>query len=361
MFWIPCSSKSKLPNRKRGAKVEGLSALISFFVVVALTSSVFAAKPTHVDQAPSVSFAPTGVFQSIEFETNATTGMGNWARAKRKISAEAASYVACDTGSSKCPTQLRSWRAKLTLWKSLSAETKLLHVNQFANAAIGYTDDRKAFRTADYWATPLESLKGRGDCEDYVLLKYVSLRSLGFFEDQLRIVIANDLESGVGHAVLSVRLGKENYILDNQDNRVLRHDSIKRYAPVYSVNANGRWINIATRDLKKGKPVDVVLVASLEEKIVKPRVNDISPTQTRVMPLPVLRVEKLATEPQLPPSVMTSRLQAVATVALLKPATNVVVSRTTATTKTDLQINLPSMIAGLLRPLLSIAERLAII
>jgi predicted transglutaminase-like cysteine proteinase len=311
-----------------------------------------------LDPTATAAFAPAGVFQSIEFETNATTGMGNWTKAKRKLSAEAASYAACDTGTAKCPTQLRSWRAKLSQWKSLSTQAKLLHVNQFANAAIGYTDDRKVFRTADHWATPLESLKGRGDCEDYVLLKYASLRSLGFSEDQLRIVIVNDLKAGVGHAVLSVRLGKENYILDNQDNRVLRHDSIQRYAPVYSVNAKGRWINIATRDLKKRKAADVVLVASLEDTTVT---NDVSPSQTRVIPLPVLRVEKLAPATQPLPAIMTSRLQAVASVALLKPAASVVLAQTTATSKTDLQINPPSMIANVLRPILAFAERLALI
>ncbi len=42
------------------------------------------------------------------------------------------------------------------------------------------------------------------------------------------------------------------FILDNQDNRVLRHDTVARYAPVYSINAKSRWINIATRALKSG-------------------------------------------------------------------------------------------------------------
>ena len=206
-----------------------------------------------------------GVFQSIEFETNATSGMASWNKAKRKLSAEAANYKACDAGSSKCPAQLRDWRSRLGQWSKLSPRAKLIQVNRFANAAIAYTDDRRAFRSADYWATPLESLKGHGDCEDYVLLKYASLRSLGFAEDQLRIVIVNDLKAGIGHAVLSVKTADGTFILDNQDNRVLRHDSIMRYAPVYSVNAKGRWINIATRDLKKRKVAPVMLVASANE------------------------------------------------------------------------------------------------
>jgi predicted transglutaminase-like cysteine proteinase len=287
-------------------------------IFAALSSpSSFAAKSTTLDLNATAAFAPMGVFQSIEFETNATSGMTSWNKAKRKLSAEAANYKACDAGSTKCPSQLRDWRDKLGQWSTLSPRAKLIQVNRFANAAIAYTDDRKAFRSADYWATPLESLKGRGDCEDYVLLKYASLRSLGFAEDQLRIVIVNDLKAGLGHAVLSVKTAEGTFILDNQDNRVLRHDSITRYAPVYSVNAKSRWINIATRDLKKRRVAPVVLVASMAE------LGDVLPAAaapkfTSQTALPKLRIDIERAKP------MASRLQAVAAISLLHQSLSVV-------------------------------------
>ncbi len=68
-----------------------------------------------------------------------------------------------------------------------------------------YADDKSNYKTADYWATPPQSLRGRGDCEDYALLKYATLRDLGFPERDLRIIIVNDLRKGIGHAVVSVR------------------------------------------------------------------------------------------------------------------------------------------------------------
>ena len=280
------------------------------------TTPAFAAKTTTLDPNTSAAFAPMGVFQSIELETNATTGLANWYKAKRKLSIEAASYKACDAGSAKCPAQLREWRSKLGQWSTLSAKAKLIQVNRFANAAIDYTDDRKAFRSADYWATPLESLKGRGDCEDYVLLKYASLRSLGFAEDQLRIVIVNDLKAGIGHAVLSVKIKNENYILDNQDNRVLRHDSITRYAPVYSVNTKGRWINIATRDLKKRRTAPVVLVASNAE--LGEVLPAAAPRKTaNKLPKPAVIQLVSAEQP------IKFRLQAVAAIAMLHQSVSV--------------------------------------
>jgi hypothetical protein len=146
------------------------------------------------------------------------------------------------------------------------------------------------------------------------LLKYASLRALGFVEDQLRIVILNDLKSGLGHAVLSVKTASGTFILDNQDNRVLRHDSIKHYAPVYSVNAKGRWINIATRDLKKRKVAPVVLVASAAE------LGDVLPAaasfeMAKVIPKPTFKkarnVGYMFAQP------IRSRLQAVAAISLM--------------------------------------------
>ncbi|WP_237707120.1 transglutaminase-like cysteine peptidase [Pseudoalteromonas sp. BSi20652] len=41
----------------------------------------------------------------------------------------------------------------------------------------------------DYWTTPLETLgRGLGDCEDYAIAKYISLRALGVIDDKLRLI-----------------------------------------------------------------------------------------------------------------------------------------------------------------------------
>ncbi len=235
-----------------------------------LAAGLFTASPALAAkratlQPTAAAFNQTGVFQSLEFETNTSTGLGSWYRAISRIENERASYTACDNGSAECPAQLQEWRHKLANWKNLSPQAKLILVNRWGNTAFHYVEDRQVYHTADYWASPAQSLKGRGDCEDYVLLKYESLRALGFSESAMRIVVVNDLLRGIGHAVLSVKTSDGIFILDNQDDRVIRHDSITRYAPVYSVNTKGRWINIATNQLKKHKPNAVELVASAAE------------------------------------------------------------------------------------------------
>ncbi len=193
---------------------------------------------------------PLGVFGSLEFRTNATTGVGEWRRVMVQVSSERALYQQCDSGSSPCPTYLAQWRNKIKAVAASSENTKLAQINSWVNQHIRYTDDRVAFGKSDFWASPAQSLKGRGDCEDYAIAKYVSLLSLGFSDSDMRIIVVNDTRKNLGHAVLSVRTSSGNYILDNQNAAPMLDSQITYYAPVYSINASARWINIATRRIK---------------------------------------------------------------------------------------------------------------
>ncbi len=203
-------------------------------------SPATAAPKATAGSVQQVAFAPTGIFQSLEFETNATAGIDGWRSFFKRLAKEEASLEACTSDAVACPPTLRAWRGRLESWRTLTPRAKLIQVNRWANAVIHYGSDAAIYKLADHWATPGQSLLGRGDCEDYALLKYATLRALGFDENNLRIVVVNDLTKGIGHAVLSARTDEGTFILDNQDSRVLRHDTVSRYAPVYSINATGR-------------------------------------------------------------------------------------------------------------------------
>jgi predicted transglutaminase-like cysteine proteinase len=304
----------------------------------------------------AAAFAPNGVFHSLEFETNATTGIDSWRKFSSRLAKEHASYRACDAGQPACPPALRAWRAKLADWATLSPRAKLIHVNRWANAALRYTEDSSNYQSADHWATPSQSLQGRGDCEDYALLKYATLRELGFAEQNLRIVVVNDLHKRIGHAVLSVRTAGGVFILDNQDSRVLRHDSIARYAPIYSINANTRWINIATRDLKPRKTPPVLLLASADELMLPATQSTMAASATaEPVILPVLKPQLAkATAAGAP---WRQRLSATATAALLSPPA--VDAHKSATSAPPILIRLTPLAASLLNSIWPFATTLA--
>ena len=115
-------------------------------------------------------------------------------------------------------------------------------VNAFLNRAK-YIVDPINWGLKDYWETPGEFFAQFGDCEDYAITKFLTLRLLGFKSKQLRIVIVEDLNLKVAHAILAVYLDGKILILDNQIKQVVDSTSIRHYKPIYSVNQDGWWFH----------------------------------------------------------------------------------------------------------------------
>jgi predicted transglutaminase-like cysteine proteinase len=80
---------------------------------------------------------------------------------------------------------------------------KIEAVNDYMNK-VAFVPDSKNYGEKDHWATPMEFLARGGDCEDYAVAKYVSLRALGIPKDKMRIAIVNDEVMRMPHAVLIV-------------------------------------------------------------------------------------------------------------------------------------------------------------
>ncbi|WP_302413411.1 transglutaminase-like cysteine peptidase [uncultured Desulfovibrio sp.] len=119
----------------------------------------------------------------------------------------------------------------------------LRYVNAFWNA-WPYREDRDVWGREDYWAIPQEFLRRSGDCEDYAIIKYFTLKELGLSPKTMRIVVVRDTVRNLGHAVLAVYMDGTVYILDNLSNAILPHDRLRQYRPQYSVNEQGRWAHL---------------------------------------------------------------------------------------------------------------------
>jgi len=140
---------------------------------------------------------------------------------------------------------LEAWQAFLDSTRYLSASSRrqqIETVNRYLNG-IRYITDIRNWNVEDYWATPQQFFIHDGDCEDYAISKYMSLRALGYTVEELRIVVVEDLNLKVGHAILAVYLGGESYILDNQLRHVVEQSVIRHYKPYYSMNENSWWLH----------------------------------------------------------------------------------------------------------------------
>ena len=137
---------------------------------------------------------------------------------------------------------LKQWNGFLDGIKGLDQRTQLDKVNAFMNQ-FPYIDDITNWGRANYWEAPLEFLHKSGDCKDYAIAKYMSLRYLGWPVDELRLVVLRDMNLSADHAVLAVYFDDRILVLDNQIRDVINADSIHHYHPYYSINEEHWWFH----------------------------------------------------------------------------------------------------------------------
>ena len=119
---------------------------------------------------------------------------------------------------------------------------QLDRINRYMNEAAYITDPRN-YNVADYWATPKQFFDRDGDCEDYAIAKFTSLRALGWDNAHMRIVVLQDLNLKIAHAVLAVYVDGKAWILDNQIKQIVTADTIRHYRPLFSLNEDSWWIH----------------------------------------------------------------------------------------------------------------------
>ncbi len=137
---------------------------------------------------------------------------------------------------------LKNWLAFLERIRDLPPDRQLEKVNHFANNKP-YVLDIENYGVEDYWAIPHELFYNGGDCEDYAITKLFSLRWLGYPVEAMRIVVLQDTNLRIPHAVLAVARDRDIFILDNQIEEVVSHHAIVHYVPVYSINEQHWWIH----------------------------------------------------------------------------------------------------------------------
>jgi len=150
--------------------------------------------------------------------------------------------------------RVESWQALIESSQSLSDTEKLEKVNQFFNSKVMFVNDIAVWGKEDYWATPLEFLsKGAGDCEDYSIAKYFTLKELGMDEQKLRITYVKAVKLNQAHMVLTYFENKRAIplVLDNLDIEIKPANLRKDLVPVYSFNGKGLWLAKARGDGKR--------------------------------------------------------------------------------------------------------------
>lgn len=151
--------------------------------------------------------------------------------------------------------RIDAWQNLLATQKQASEMDKLKVVNLFFNKQVRYVEDIDLWREVDYWETPIEALwKGAGDCEDYAIAKYFSLRHLGVSSDKLRITYVKALRQNRAHMVLTYYATPDAMplVLDSLIDPIQPASQRTDLLPVYSFNAEGLYLPGAKGNKKVG-------------------------------------------------------------------------------------------------------------
>jgi predicted transglutaminase-like cysteine proteinase len=133
------------------------------------------------------------------------------------------------------PTQARDIVLTQAAWRDL------LRINRWVNETVKPLTDMDHWGVIEKWSLPTD---GYGDCEDYVLLKRKMLIDAGWPREALLITVVRD-KKGDGHAVLTVKTNKGEFILDNQEEEVLAWtDTGYRFVKRQSQTDPNLWVSL---------------------------------------------------------------------------------------------------------------------
>lgn len=145
----------------------------------------------------------------------------------------------CAENPEECPpvrTRPRDIVLTSSTWKDL------VKVNDWVNERIKPLSDIEHWGVLEKWSLPAD---GYGDCKDYALLKRKLLLDNGWPKEALLITVVRN-KKNEGHAVLTVKTDKGEFILDNQNSEILPWTATGyRFIKRQSQAGANAWVSIA--------------------------------------------------------------------------------------------------------------------
>jgi predicted transglutaminase-like cysteine proteinase len=125
-------------------------------------------------------------------------------------------------------------------WKQIE------QINRAVNDAIEPTSDMDHWGVVDQWDYPMDA---KGDCEDYALLKRKMLIGAGLPRQAVLMTVVHDLQ-GEGHAVLTVKTDRGDFVLDNMTSEIVPWDATGyRYVKRQSQEDPNVWLTLRGADV----------------------------------------------------------------------------------------------------------------
>jgi predicted transglutaminase-like cysteine proteinase len=177
-----------------------------------------------------------------------------WNRARVEIARELEAVARC-RANQVCPPAEQKLIDLSSEGAGRSSRAKVGLINRAVDLAIGPTSDEAQWGVPDHWSAPFETFRsGRGDCEDYAIVKYAALLQAGIPSDDIKIVILKNAFPAEDHAVLAARVDGEWLILDNRTLTLVRDLDMTRAIPELVLDQQGvrRFVSKSRKDRATG-------------------------------------------------------------------------------------------------------------
>ncbi|WP_432698641.1 transglutaminase-like cysteine peptidase [Marinobacterium sp. YM272] len=161
--------------------------------------------------------------------------------------------------------RLTAWQTLITELAHATEQEKLQQVNAFFNR-VRFLDDSVHWKQEDYWATPVEFLiSNGGDCEDFSIAKYYTLKELGVPVDKMSLAYVKALALNQAHMVLTYYPTPDAVplVLDNLIGEIKTADQRPDLLHVYTFNGDNLWLS------KRGRRAQLVGTSDRLEPWVK--------------------------------------------------------------------------------------------
>lgn len=133
---------------------------------------------------------------------------------------------------------------------------ELQQINTYVNSTVTEVSDQELYGKEDVWALPVN---GKGDCEDFALLKQRLLVERGWPRSALKVAAVHTPQ-GEAHAVLTAETDKGTLVLDNKVSSI-RPASATGY--VFLSQQSGKnpskWVNTNTGEQTDTPTADLPL------------------------------------------------------------------------------------------------------
>ena len=193
-----------------------------------------------IEPAPAAIVRGDEPFGMVAFRAPEGLLWVKWRVLSDDLKSEQARLQHCRADPGSCSTEAARFWSMVEQVRTLRGKAQLERANRLANTTIGYASDMSLHGRLDAWSPPLATLRlGRGDCEDYAILKYRLLTEAGVRPADLKIVLVRDTAVRIDHAVLAARTGGRWFILDNRRSGFYAERDLPHYLPLFALDQSG--------------------------------------------------------------------------------------------------------------------------